>query len=149
MAGRVRRPSDKEKLLQRLLNGNPFQTLREAIVFAAALGFARGRREPFNESEEPIRWDLFQDVGADSLAAMVAASGTDEIGILSPDRIDEQITAFEEYANGGLSELDVLLDSQPERLPPDVILDLVLAEEGLEGPRPELDLDSIAEEFSA
>ncbi len=149
MAGRVRRPRDKENLLKRLLDGNPFQTYREALVFAAALGFARERREPFTDSEEPIRWELFREVDADALAAMIAAITSDEVGILSPDRIDEQITALEEYANGGLSELQELLDNHPEQRPPEVILDLILAEEGVEGPKPELDLGSIAEEFSS
>jgi hypothetical protein len=80
---------------------------------------------------------------------MMAATTTDEIEILSPDRIDEQITIFEEYANGGLCELQELLDKHPERRSEEVILEFVLAEEGVDGPKPDLDLGSIAEEFSA
>lgn len=80
---------------------------------------------------------------------MIAAITSKEVGILSPDRIDEQIALLEEYANGGLSELQELLVNHPEQRPPEVIFDLVMAEEGVEGPRSELDLGSIAEEFSA
>lgn len=149
MAGRVRRPPDKEELLDRLVDGNPFQTLREAIVFAAALGFARGRREPFaGTGGDPIRWELFREVGADSLAAMMAAVATDDVSVCAPDRVDERLAIFEEYANGGLAELGERLAEHPERRSGEVILDIVLRQEDTDTPTPDVDLSSIAEEFS-
>lgn len=147
---RVRRPPDKEEFIATLTDGKPFQTYREVLVFAAALGFARGRREPFEGgSDVAIRWELFREVGGDALAAMIAAIATDEVTIVAPDRTDERVTVFEEFANGGLSELQAALQKHPERGPTDVILEMVLAEESVDGPPPDLDLSSIAEEFSA
>lgn len=146
---RVRRPKDKEALVKQLLDGNPFQTYRDALVFAAALGYARRRREPFTETEEPIRWELFETAAADLLAAMMAATSSGEVAILSPDRIDDQINAFEEFANGGLAELAEMVERRPELRASDILLELVLHEEGVDGPQADLDLDAIAEEFSA
>src|SRR4051794_28770081 len=124
MARRVRRPKDKEALLSQLVDEGPFATYREALIFAAALGVADGRRAAFDQSSEPIPWEVFA-VTATPAMDMIAAVTTDEIDVLADDRIDDRLTIFEEYANGGLDVIRERLasDARPAF---DVLLDIVL-----------------------
>ena len=89
---RVRRPKKHEGLLQRLKGDEgPFDTLAEILTFAAAYGYASDAREPFSETNEAIDWEVFQNLGARSLVAMLAASTTDEIEILGDEHGDDRL----------------------------------------------------------
>ena len=151
MASRVRRPSIHEEILERITSegGNPFHNFYEALTFCAALGYVRERRETFEKSGEPIRWELFENNidGADVLVSMLAGSATDEIEILGDEREDERMTIFEEYACGGLSVLKQALDSNPAKTTREVVLDLVLSQEEASHRSP--DFGSIAEELAS
>ena len=103
---RFRRPAEHEQLLA-LLTGKdgPFRANYEALLFAAALGRRKERRERFEKSGEPIRYALVEnraygDVLIDLLAA---AEIPDDAKVLSDERLAERLQIFEEYANGGLS----------------------------------------------
>jgi dnd system-associated protein 4 len=104
---RVRRPRDKEVLVQTLLTEGGFPRIRDVLLFSAALGFHRERREPFAETNEPIRWDTLTDPAhAKTLVSCIAAaSNPDDPEILGSGREEERIKIFEEYANGGLEVL--------------------------------------------
>ncbi|MGV9456361.1 DNA phosphorothioation-associated protein 4 [Streptomyces sp. NPDC003635] len=103
---RFRRPAQHEDLLNQLQSKDgPFRTLVDTIMFAAALGQRKQRREPFDKAGEPIRLSLMEgrhygDVLIDMLAAVEVQ---DDPKILADDRLDERVRIFEEYANGGLS----------------------------------------------
>jgi dnd system-associated protein 4 len=140
MPRRVRRPKDKEELLTTLTDEGPFATFREALVFAAALGVCSERRVPFEQSSEPIPWEVFGPTASPTMD-MVAAVTTDELEILADDRVDDRLTIFEEYANGGLEIIRERLANDP-RPPLDVILDIVLDHEGGAG-KDAFDLESI------
>lgn len=145
---RVRRPKDKDALLNRLVEDRmPFETYRDVLIFASALGVARNRREPFQQSSEPIPWSVFTNSGSDALINMIAAVSSEDFNVLEPDRFGERLTIFEEYANGGLQIIQESLGTS-DRPPLDVIRELVLAEERKreETQRPEL--AKIAEELS-
>lgn len=148
MAGRVRRPKDKEELLDRLVDNSPFDTRYRALTFAAALGFASDRRVALGEVDPAvsIRWELFREVGTDLLAAMIAALDTDEMEIVAPDRVEARIEIFEEYANGGLEILGEELAARAPKGPREVVLDLVLEAEQAASPG-EIDLGVLAEEW--
>ncbi|GIH97767.1 DNA phosphorothioation-associated protein 4 [Planobispora siamensis] len=125
---RVRRPQDHEDLINRLntKEGGPFPNNWQVLVFAAALGWSRGRREPFEKSGEPIRYGLFSNSA--SVAAMIDSMGVlaspDDAGIMADERLSERITVFEEYANGGLAIIQGELNSGAHVRPMDVILNL-------------------------
>lgn len=140
MPRRVRRPKDKEELLTTLVEEGPFTTFREVLVFAAALGVASERRAPFDQSSEPIPWEVFGNTAAPTMD-MIAAVTSDEMDILADDRIDERLTIFEEYANGGLEIIRERLANDP-RPALDVVLDIVLDYEG-GADKEEFDLESI------
>jgi dnd system-associated protein 4 len=120
----VRRPKDKELLFSRLLEEGVFETYRDVMVFGAALGFARNRSESFEQSAEPIAWNVFSGAGHEALVNMIAGVSKGDLNILSDDRFDERLTIFEDYANGGLNALkEVLSRSTTPAL--DIVLDLI------------------------
>ncbi|MEU0475699.1 DNA phosphorothioation-associated protein 4 [Streptomyces olivaceus] len=103
---RFRRPAQHEELLNELSGKDgPFRTLVEALMFAAALGQRKNRREEFDKSGESIRLALMEGrVYGDVLIDMLAAVEVQQDPkILADDRLDERVRIFEEYANGGLS----------------------------------------------
>jgi dnd system-associated protein 4 len=141
MPRRVRRPKDKEELFSTLVEDGPFTTFREALVFGAALGVASQRRVPFDQTLEPIPWEVFGNTANEATMDMIAAVTTDDMNILADDGIDDRLTIFEEYANGGLEIIRERLANDP-RPALDVVLDIVLDHEG--GPGKEgFDLESI------
>lgn len=146
---RVRRSSEKEDLLASIVDGNPFQSIATALTFAAALGYAQGRRVPLAKVDPGtnIRWEIFQQVDGAVLAGMIAAGATDEVAIVAPDRVEDRILFFEEYANGGLEVLSEEIAARGARTPREVVLDLVLEAETA-SPSGELDLSVLVEEWS-
>ena len=103
-----------------------FPQLRDALVFAAAVGFAHGRKLPFKDTSEPIRWDVASNRrGTELLVNLLAiAENPDDPEVMNDDRFNERILIFEEYANGGLTLLKEQLDSTP-RNPTEVVLHLI------------------------
>lgn len=104
---RVRRPKTYEVLIQQLRDDAGFPTMRDILLFAAALGKFQGRRQPFDESSEPIRYETLTDPAyAATLVNMLAAvTEADDPEVLSGSRLTERVRIFEEFANGGLEYL--------------------------------------------
>lgn len=101
---RVRRPLHHEALMLELRDEASFSTFRNVMLFAAAVGVYFHRRVPFSAATEPIRYEtLTVPAFSNALVGMIAAtelSGDPEI--LDSSRLQERVTIFEEYANGGL-----------------------------------------------
>jgi len=116
MPRRIRRPKDKSDLLGQLgdlENGGVFETYKDALVFAAALGYHRDVFRPFEKSDEPIEWNVFK-ANDRALINMLGLAKTKELKILSNDDevFDERLKIFEGYANGGLEVLqNEIMDS--------------------------------------
>ncbi|MCO6008280.1 DNA phosphorothioation-associated protein 4 [Actinoallomurus purpureus] len=125
---RVRRPLEHEDLIGRLVSkeGGPFPNYWQVLVFAAALGWSRGRHEPFEKAGEPIRYGLFNSSA--TVSAVIDSMGVlahpNDAGIMADDRLPERIKVFEEYANGGLSIIQGELNSGTHVRPMDVVLNL-------------------------
>lgn len=111
--GRIAPPKALEDELEKLVVADPqgkhplFETKQKALMFAAALGRWRERnRESVDRKGTAIRYDIFQraldDGYVDALA--IAATGGD-LKVLAPERDDERVTIFEEYAQAGLEEM--------------------------------------------
>jgi dnd system-associated protein 4 len=105
----------------------PFGTLAEVLTFAAGLGYAEGRREPLGASGEQIDFDVFQRLGVEGFIDMLAAAVRADVTILSAEKVDERLTVFEEFANGGLGILHSRLVQSKADL--DSLLSIVLDRE--------------------
>ena len=149
---RVRRPKDKEELVQRLTDGKEavFPTYRELLIFAASLGFFHDRRKAFTSSAEPIPWSYFMNTPGEQLVDMLTAATVADPSALgsTAEHFNRRLELFEEYANGGLEILQQELGAS--NAPPDeTIRNMILSIEGVSGKEPpEPDLKEIAESLS-
>lgn len=114
---RIRVARDKAELVKSLVatpeNNSPFQTYADVMLFAAVLGAKHKQRSVLGEISKkepgPISSEIFIAHGYDAAIKLIAIAATENINVISPDRIDveqQRIHIFEEYANGGLEILD-------------------------------------------
>lgn len=113
MMGRVAPPKGLEDDLEKLVVADPqgkhalFETKQKALMFAAALARWRdAERRTVERKGTAIRYDIFQraldDGYVDALA--ISAHGND-LKVLAPERDEDRITVFEQYAQSGLEEM--------------------------------------------
>ena len=91
-----------------------FDTYVELLCFAACLGYSRNASVPFESSAEAVPWHIFENRGKDSVVNLVAAVASEDFTIVGPDRFDDKLKVFEQYANGGLEILSQLIDKSPK-----------------------------------
>lgn len=115
---RVRRPEQHEELIRLLMAEARFPTLRDVLIFAAALGFSVDRRVSFDKSGEPIDYNvLTRNAGSQAFISMLAAvARKDDPEILDLERLADRVHIFEDYANGGLEYLQEQINSQHKTL---------------------------------
>jgi len=123
---RVKIAKDKAELVKSLRADSaddttkPFQTYAEVLVFAAALGAKRDRREPFAEfskrDPDPIPYDVFRKY--DKVVKLLAVVATKNPRVLadSEEAEESRIKIFEEYANAGLEIIDNELKGSVDHL---------------------------------
>lgn len=107
---RVAPPRGYEKDLDRLTEPDPagivlFETKQKALMFAAALGRARGKRTELEGKGTAIRYDVFQKEMDDGFINALAVAEEKDLKALSEENEDVKVTAFEEYAHTGLIEI--------------------------------------------
>jgi dnd system-associated protein 4 len=125
-----------DKLLDRLTSPIPgtsneklFETKQKALMFAAGLGYKKGIRLPLSsrDTSGAIRFDIFENAHDEVFIhalAIVDAGG--DLHVLSEERAEEVVTAFEEYAHAGLLELErVCFGGNKDPL--DALVDLIIA----------------------
>lgn len=149
---RVRRPKDKEDLVQRLTEGKEavFSTYRDLLIFSASLGYYHAEKKPFKATSEPIPWSYFMHTPGEQLVDMLTAANVSDPAALgaSPELFNQRLELFEEYANGGLEVLQREL-KESTAPPVEVIRTLLLSVEELTpGETHEPDLKEIAETLS-
>jgi dnd system-associated protein 4 len=85
-----------------------FESKQKALMFAASLGRFRGSREPLKQRDtgSAIRFEIFETAMDDAYVFALAIATTGELKVLDPSREEEVVTAFEEYAHGGLIEMN-------------------------------------------
>jgi len=127
---RVRRPERHSQLLIRLTDKDEgvFETYKDALVFAAALGAARGRSEDFEKLAEPIDYQIFARWGdQEALFDALALFDSGAVGILSGESAEERLGIFERYANGGL---EIIAEAtQRADQPTQVVVQRIIAED--------------------
>ena len=131
---RVRRPKDKEDLVQRLTEGKEavFTTYRDLLIFAAALGYYHGRKTEIKASSEPIPWQYFMNTPGEQLVDMLTAASVSDPSALgsSSEYFNERLALFEVYAAGGLEIISEELAASTAP-PLDVIRSLILSVEAV------------------
>lgn len=108
MSNDIRRPKQFEDMLKKLCQEESriFLTYKDALVFAACLGFSRGKRQAFERTSEPVGLHIFK---GDYDAAVFNCMGlfvTSDPQIMGFERETERIRIFEEYACGGLQIIE-------------------------------------------
>ena len=148
MPGRVRRPLERSSLIKELTDQKePFSSMAAVMVFAAALGYSKGRRTEFAKTDEEIPWDVFVNAGAEPFISMLAAVASEDKDILAQDRDDDRVRIFEEYACGGLEIIGERLEGD-HRAPLDRLLELALEVERHDDGAGDIDLEAIAADLS-
>lgn len=102
MAKRIRRPSEFDDMLTDMTSKKVFETYKDALIFAACLGFKRKKRVSFTKSGEPIDLQIFSAEFNTSVINIIAVAESSDLSYMGQDKEAERITAFEEYACGGL-----------------------------------------------
>jgi len=102
MAERVRRPSEFDDMLTDMRNKKVFDTYKDALIFAACLGFKRKKRVPFTKSSEPISLQIFSDEFNKSVLNIISVAESSDLSHMGKEKEAERIAIFEEYACGGL-----------------------------------------------
>ena len=129
MADRVRRPQNFDAFLQELTREQGiFKTYKDALVFAACLGFSRDKRVSFDKSSEPINLQVFGAHFDQMVINVLAVANEGDPFIMSDEREDEKIRLFEEYACGGLEIMHNEVGQGPLRMD-EGLLKMVLAEQ--------------------
>lgn len=129
MADRVRRPEQFREFLTELTSEKEiFKTHKDALVFAACLGFNRGKRIPFEKTSEPIRMDVFSGNFDEMVINTLAIAETKDPFVMATNREDEKIRILEEYACGGLEIMQNEI-SQSQLELDEGLLNMVLREE--------------------
>ncbi len=106
---RIRYPQDKTAVIKLLVgddkNKGPFNRNADVLVFAAALGQSRNKRVKLgSEQAEPIRQEVFDRQGYDTMMNLLALHADGSLDVLadSDEMVELRAEVFEEYANGGL-----------------------------------------------
>jgi len=102
MVDRVRRPSEYDEMLTELKNKKIFSTYKDALLFAACLGFKRKKRVPFSKASEPIHLQYFNDEFNKTVINIIAVAESSDLLFMGKEKEAERIEIFEEYACGGL-----------------------------------------------
>jgi dnd system-associated protein 4 len=110
---RIHRAPDKKRIIETLTADGTaaFREIWRLLLFAAALGFKNGRRDPLVnvDSGDAIRQELFGNnpawPGILYLIGLVETGGIDML-MATEESEDQRIKSFEEYANAGLAILE-------------------------------------------
>jgi len=89
-------------MLDDLRKTGVFPTFKDAMVFAAALGYRRGSRKEFKKSSEPIDLNVFRGDFDRTVMNILAIEEWDDPKMIAPSNEATRVLCFEEYANGGL-----------------------------------------------
>lgn len=85
-----------------------FETKQKALMFAASLGRVRGSAIELKQRDagSAIRFDIFQTAMDDAYLFALAIAADASLKILDASREEDVITIFEQYAHGGLVEMN-------------------------------------------
>ena len=108
MSSDVRRPKQFEEMMKRLCQEESriFLTYKDALVFAACLGYSRGKKQAFEKTSEPVGLHIFKGDYDAAIFNCIGLSITGDPHIMGAERESERIRMFEEFACGGLEIIE-------------------------------------------
>lgn len=118
----LRRPEQFEAIVKQLTESKEpdtqlpvFETIRDLLILAALLGFARKKRLSGLKLSGPVPWRVFENARKDGTVYWLGLMETRSAEILRPEQDAEERLAqiFEEYSAGGLSIIADLLRDNP------------------------------------
>ncbi len=134
MVNDVKRPKKYEDMLLDLCqkdkdkNKNIFSTYKDALVFAACLGYKFDKRVPFEKTSEPVGIHIFKGEYDSVIWDYIGIASTEDSEIMSTKRFEEKIHIFEEFACGGLELIETKVYSAPGDWR-DLIVELIFEQE--------------------
>ncbi|QHT48501.1 DNA phosphorothioation-associated protein 4 [Bacillus sp. SB49] len=127
---RIRRPKDQEELYLRLTNKKEFgifDTYKDIFMLSLVIGFLESERISFNESAEPIPWQVFKERTDEPLINLIAVLDTGDLSFAmngSEEQFHSKITIAEEYACAGIKKLQELI-MQDEKNALQIVIDYI------------------------
>lgn len=96
-------------------NKSLFETIKQLMFFAAALGWINNNRKAIDNLDEKETIGTREWLGEENLAfiAMLAIVEKENIEILKTENQNEMIQIFEEYSNGGFEILNNRFENSP------------------------------------
>ena len=113
---RIRVPADKQDVFDSLCSSEDavFEMKAQLMLLAASIGFNEQKRCPFEKSDEPIRFGVYENLPHFwAVFGLLAITEAKETSALSESQFDERVMVFEEYANGGLEILRSRVTTPP------------------------------------
>ncbi|PCH58864.1 MAG: DNA phosphorothioation-associated protein 4 [Burkholderiaceae bacterium] len=116
MSNDVRRPKQYEEMLSDLCQSDKkiFLSYKDALVFAACLGYAKSRTTPFDKTSESVGMHIFKGEFDESVFQCIGLCETKDPAIMSDENHNKRIKLFEEYAAGGLEVMKSRIYDGPE-----------------------------------
>ncbi len=116
MSNDVRRPKEFEQLLYDLCQSDKkiFLSYKDALVFAACLGFEKQTRKAFDKTSESVGMHIFKGEFDEAVFHVISLCETKDPLIMSEANMSKRIKIFEEYAAGGLEILKSRVYDGPE-----------------------------------
>lgn len=107
MSNDVRRPKEYEQMLSDLCQSDKkiFLSYKDALVFAACLGYSNDSSREIDKSSEPVKMHIFKGQYDEAIFNCIGISETNDPSILSNAKEEEKIKIFEKYAAAGLDIL--------------------------------------------
>ena len=126
----IRCSSKYAPIVHQLSDNSPFQTMRDVMCFAAALGFDRDTATDLAESSgDIVDARIFQrSPEAMDMLAMVGIGASENLDLMHPTREDELVQLFERYAETGLRFLSDMISDAPEDVRTTKIVDFLIDE---------------------
>lgn len=117
----IRRSAEHEELVRRLANEphpdadrSIFPTMRELVCFAAVLGFQENKRTPLSGKSHDIDYRIWQSSAfAVDLLFLIPLAAERDPELMRPEREDDLVEIFEEFANGGFQILRSWMNETP------------------------------------
>lgn len=116
MSNDVRRPKQYEDMLFELCQSDKkiFLSYKDALVFAACLGYAKSLKKSFDKTSEPVGMHIFKGEFDESIFQCIGLCETKDPSIMSDNNLNKRISLFEEYAAGGLELIKSRIFNGPE-----------------------------------
>jgi len=102
MVDRVRRSPEYDEILNAFREKKIFSAYKDALLFAACLGFNRKKRVQFSKTSEMVHLVNFRDEYNESIINILAVAEKSDLFLMNKNNEEEKIRIFEEYACGGL-----------------------------------------------